>query len=302
MIYVISKSTFGDYDVRDIQCNANWCSCPYSDYALIPDGLVEGILATKGYCDITLNSDGTEVESFTARTIPSVPEECCGSNTVLSVNGVKANNEGSLTLNPSDIDAAPSGYGLGETSARLVTSLDEVQSPGWYRKWFEANEMPAGAVHGWWTFRIGVYGSPDDLEILMESNDNWSDYSNTFLLRKKKMGGVWQDWEFVNPPMVVGVSYRTTERYKGKPVYCTALSTGEIPANTKSNINIEIFGASEIVSVYIKDKRDLGGYLEHHFGFLSGHIAYDANVGNIFMFNAYSVVWSGIVFLKYIRG
>lgn len=76
MIYVISKSTFGDYKVRDIQCNANWDCCPYSDYALIPESMVEGILATKGYCDITLNSAGTEVVSFTARSCPSVPEEC----------------------------------------------------------------------------------------------------------------------------------------------------------------------------------------------------------------------------------
>lgn len=77
MIYVISKSTFGSYNVRDIQCNANWDCCPYSDYALIPDNLVEGILATKGYCDITLDSAGTTVASFTARTIPAVPRECC---------------------------------------------------------------------------------------------------------------------------------------------------------------------------------------------------------------------------------
>jgi hypothetical protein len=77
VIYVISKSTFGSYNVRDIQCNANWDCCPYSDYVLIPDNLVESILATKGYCDITLDSAGTAVASFTARTIPSVPKECC---------------------------------------------------------------------------------------------------------------------------------------------------------------------------------------------------------------------------------
>ena len=75
MIHVISKSTFGDYNVRDIQCNANWCSCPYSDYALIPDSMVEEILATCGYCDITLNEEGTEVVSFVARENPNAPIE-----------------------------------------------------------------------------------------------------------------------------------------------------------------------------------------------------------------------------------
>lgn len=78
MIYVISKAAFGDYNVRDIQHNANWCSCPYSDYALIPDSMVDGILATCGYCDITLNSEGTEVVSFVAREKPgNLVESVC---------------------------------------------------------------------------------------------------------------------------------------------------------------------------------------------------------------------------------
>ena len=99
MMYIISKSTCGSYNVRDIQCNVNWTSCPYEeDYAVIPDDLVDGILATQGYCDITLNSAGTSVVAFTARSIPSVPEECCGTNTVLSVNGVKADANGNVAL------------------------------------------------------------------------------------------------------------------------------------------------------------------------------------------------------------
>lgn len=110
MIYVISKATFGSYNVRDIQCNANWDCCPYSDYALIPDSMVDGILATQGYCDITLNSTGTEVTGFTARTIPSVPDECCGTNTVLSVNGVKANTDGELTLTAAQVGARPNTW------------------------------------------------------------------------------------------------------------------------------------------------------------------------------------------------
>lgn len=73
MIYVISKDTCGEYAVHDIQTNSCWCSCVLEGYALIPDELVSGILATKGYCDITLNDEGTEVVSYTAREIPQVP-------------------------------------------------------------------------------------------------------------------------------------------------------------------------------------------------------------------------------------
>jgi hypothetical protein len=75
MVYIISKNTFGKYGIRDIQTNSCWTGCEAEDYAIIPDNLVEGILATKGFCDIVLNAEGTEVVSFTPRDIPSVEKE-----------------------------------------------------------------------------------------------------------------------------------------------------------------------------------------------------------------------------------
>lgn len=71
---VISKATFGEYNVHDIQTNSAWGANPYEDYSVVPDDMVTDILETKGFCDITLNEDGTEVVSFTAREIPSIPE------------------------------------------------------------------------------------------------------------------------------------------------------------------------------------------------------------------------------------
>lgn len=35
--------------------------------------------------------------------------------------------------------------------------------------------------------------------------------------------------EWINPPMQVGVEYRTTERYLGKPVYTQAINCGSMP-------------------------------------------------------------------------
>lgn len=47
--------------------------------------------------------------------------------------------------------------------------------------------------------------------------------------------------EWLNPPMVVGVEYRTTERWNGKPVYATLLNFGALPNNGRkavvANIN-----------------------------------------------------------------
>lgn len=73
---VISKATFGEYAVHDIQTNSAWGENPYGeDYAVVTDDMVVSILETRGFCDITLNEDGTEVVEFTAREIPKIPSE-----------------------------------------------------------------------------------------------------------------------------------------------------------------------------------------------------------------------------------
>ncbi len=72
---VISKVTFGEHNMHDIQTNSSWTSNPYGDeYAVVPPEMVEDIMATLGYCDIELNDNGTEVVSFTAREIPEIEE------------------------------------------------------------------------------------------------------------------------------------------------------------------------------------------------------------------------------------
>lgn len=37
--------------------------------------------------------------------------------------------------------------------------------------------------------------------------------------------------EYLNPPMALGVEYRTTERYLGKPVYVKTINMGNLPGN-----------------------------------------------------------------------
>ena len=45
--------------------------------------------------------------------------------------------------------------------------------------------------------------------------------------------------EWVNPPMAVGVEYRTTERFQGKPVYVKTINMGNLPGNSVKQVNFQ---------------------------------------------------------------
>jgi hypothetical protein len=77
--------------------------------------------------------------------------------------------------------------------------------------------------------------------------------------------GNWLEFEWENPPMELGVEYRTTERYNGKPVYSKIVSCGDLPnASMKSvvhvaeverilRVNGHTFGGSVMTIPYQRD-------------------------------------------------
>lgn len=52
---------------------------------------------------------------------------------------------------------------------------------------------------------------------------------------RQYFGALWRAWECVNPPMVLGVEYRTKDRYLGKPVYTKLVDIGALP-NAKTSM------------------------------------------------------------------
>lgn len=55
--------------------------------------------------------------------------------------------------------------------------------------------------------------------------------------------------EWVNPPMVFGVEYRTTERWNGKIVYSKVVDCGKLPNTSEKNISHGITGLTNFLSV-----------------------------------------------------
>ena len=95
---VIGKTSDED-GWHDLQTNSAWESNPYGDdYAVVPEHMIESILKTKGFCDIVLNNDGTEVVSFTQREIPIFPEPKAEPNAEDDINAMMIDHEYRLTL------------------------------------------------------------------------------------------------------------------------------------------------------------------------------------------------------------
>lgn len=73
---IVTDINKAEHVLRDIQTNGAWGANPYGDaYAVVPDEMVPAIQETRGFVDIVLNEDGTEIVSFTALEIPEIPVE-----------------------------------------------------------------------------------------------------------------------------------------------------------------------------------------------------------------------------------
>lgn len=146
-----------------------------------------------------------------------------------SING----KTGIVELTAEDVGAAPTGYGYGGQAVALSSALLRSDTD---------LETVLDTVYSSMTNRetklIRFAGYPDNSDyswfgILSKSSANYgsmfahSSYNYGEIISKAKMGGTWKPLEWVNPPMVVGVEYRTTERWNGKAVYTILLDFGK---------------------------------------------------------------------------
>lgn len=104
-----------------------------------------------------------------------------------------------------EIGAAPSGYGLGNYG-ETVNSPDDARMSGFYRAPAPAEIASSGYMYG----------------VVFSNSANWVTQvwqHNGSFIRRNLSNGVWDAYEWINPPMKPNAEYRTTERWNGKPVY-----------------------------------------------------------------------------------
>lgn len=136
-----------------------------------------------------------------------------------------------------NINASPGGFGLGDFQGVALESsveggLNTAVKCGWYYFGGDGSIANAPSLPG------GGYGT-----LLVSSRASSStvvqmcffETVSTIAIRRR-VDSEWQPWEYLNPPMQLGVEYRTTERYLGKPVYVKVVDCGNLPASGLKNI------------------------------------------------------------------
>jgi hypothetical protein len=140
------------------------------------------------------------------------------------------------------LGAAPAGYGLGESYCKRVNSVEDITKSGYYIVWLDRNN--GEPVHGNFTFYALADASYNNVHLQCKAAGGY--------LHRDKWDGTWQPWEWVNPPMVLGTEYRTTERFNGKAVYAKLFDIGELPTNSYKKVAhgltktavVSLYGAS----------------------------------------------------------
>lgn len=141
---------------------------------------------------------------------------------------------GSDPITPASIGAAPAGFGLGEATPLIAGNSEAGQ--------YDADLISKSCFFaaktntptGDWCY--GFHVNRIDNKAFQLMTDELTN-NKEFAIRKKN-GGTWGPWEWVNPPMKLGVEYRTTERYNGEAVYVTLNSDGTISKRTESGTDI----------------------------------------------------------------
>lgn len=129
---------------------------------------------------------------------------------------------GSDPITPDMIGAAPAGYGLGGNIQRLTTAaeLDAFNVSGWKSFYNVSTPLEAGGTKIYTgVVRCDAYSEYYCVQTICS-------VGSAYFLQRTCAYGEWGEWEWINPPMVLGVEYRTTERWDGKVVYAKYVSYG----------------------------------------------------------------------------
>lgn len=151
-----------------------------------------------------------------------------------------------------NIAAAPSGGGVMEPVLEVsASSASESYDTFCAKLDAVLATMPFASVKFLRVYPPQYYGAGSDICALFKDSNDYASVYTIGSYNKNRQGfrmikykrdssdpaGQWDPLEYINPPMQLGVEYRTTERYLGKPVYVRLVSCGSAPSNSLKKID-----------------------------------------------------------------
>mgnify|MGYP006891727454 CR=1 FL=1 len=200
------------------------------------------------------------VSSFNGRTGAVKPQAGDYNATQIPVSGEPKAETVAAALS----NKAPAGFGFGDAIQEIATASAE-ESYETYCAKVDAvlDAMPDKTAKLVRAYPPAVYGNAGTtISLLYKSDANYAVLSNIgsadaglcgwrmFKLRHPSSSSpaVWMPFEWEHPPMKIGVEYRTSERYNGKPVYAKAINFGQAPNATYKDVSHGIENFSQLVS------------------------------------------------------
>ena len=149
-----------------------------------------------------------------------------------------------------DTGKAPAGFGLGSASTdKIITSkaeLDAIRVNGWcYYSSTEPLVNEANARYA--TIRTDTSGRTVTQTAYLFLSTLYQNCTLQRTLLDTVASTEWGAWEWVNPPMILGWEYRTTERYLGKPVYARVINAGYLPNASGKYVEHGIANIQQVV-------------------------------------------------------
>ena len=179
------------------------------------------------------------VSSFNGRTGAVKPQAGDYNATQIPVSGEPKAETVAAALS----NKAPAGFGLGTSNPRHIDDANNALESGWY--YLDASTLngPESAEYSNVMLVLTRNSNPQTVQVSFNVTDL------AFELRRVCTNGVWSPWEWVNPPMQLGVEYRTIERYQQVPIYTKAVNFGAAPNATSKTVEHGITGFNQCVDV-----------------------------------------------------
>ena len=156
------------------------------------------------------------VASFNGRTGVVVPQTGDYNATQIPVSAGDGAESVAAALN----NKAPAGYGLGLDRGATIQDLNNALNNGWYYFGSGCLNCPVSLPYYEYGAVLVISRGAVKTQLYFQAVDK-----SCCAIRVFDNNG-WQPWECVNPPMQLGVEYRTPERYNDKPVYMKLINIG----------------------------------------------------------------------------